>query len=87
MKMTGLKEKQRIAASQHFYAASVSMWATTTPDRDLAALLRMMEKDGYGFNLFLVPLPYDADYNISFYQPQVKGAQWLGFFDVKGESK
>ena len=85
MKMTGLKEKQRIAANQHFYAASVAMWATTTPDRDLAALLRMMEKDGYGFNLFLVPLPYDADYQIAMFQPQVEGAQWLGFFE--GESK
>jgi hypothetical protein len=44
-----------------------------------------MEKAGQGFNLFLVPLPYDAVYDINFYQPQVEGTQWLGYFE--GEKK
>ena len=86
MKMTGYKEKQETQARQHFFAASVAMWAITTPERGLRELLRMMEDDGHGFNLFLVPLPHDADYQISFYQPQVEGAQWLGFFDVKEQA-
>ncbi len=67
----------------HFYASSVAQWATTTPERDLRDLMRLMERDGYGYNLFLVPLPYDADYGINFFQPQVEGTKWLGFFDVK----
>ena len=41
----------------------------------------MMEAEGQGFNLFLVPLPHDANYDINFYQPQVEGTQWLGFFE------
>ena len=86
MKMTGYREKQETQARQHFFAASVGAWATTTPERDLRQLLRLMEKDGLGFNLFLVPLPHDADYQISFYQPQVEGAQWLGYFDVKEQA-
>ena len=45
----------------------------------------MMMKEGYPFNLFLVPLPYDADYEINMYQPQVEGTQWLGYFE--GERK
>ena len=69
--------------SQHFFASSVAMWATTTPDRDLPELLRLMQEDGYTFNLFLVPTAHDADYTINMYQPQVKGTQWLGTFDVK----
>lgn len=69
----------------HFYASSAAMWATTTPDRNLPALLKLMESDGFAYNLFLVPLPHDADYEINMYQPQVQGAQWLGFFE--GESK
>jgi len=85
MKMTGLAEKQHIEANQHFLAASVHDWATTTDARDLRDLLKLMDKLGYGFNLFLVPLPHDTAYEISFYQPQVEGTQWLGFFE--GEKK
>ena len=81
MNMTGLKEKQRLEANQHFFAASPFMWAQTTPDRNLSELLKLMEKEGHGFNLFLVPLPYAEEYDINFYQPQVEGTQWLGFFE------
>ena len=85
MKMTGFKEKQELEASQHFFAASVTMWAQTTPERDLRELMKLMDKEGLGYNLFLVPLPHDAQYEINFYQPQAKGTQWLGFFDKKGK--
>ena len=83
--MTGYKEKQATQAKQHFFASSTSTWMATTPERDLRQVLKMMTEEGRGFNLFLVPLPYDADYEIAFYQPQVEGTQWLGFFE--GESK
>ena len=71
--------------THHFFAASTSDWATTTPDRDLPALIKRMESMGRGFNLFLVPVPYDTDYNINFFQPQVEGTQWLGYFEGKGK--
>lgn len=87
MQMTGFKEKQETQANQHFFAASVHDWAKTTPDRDLRALMKLMDKFGYGYNLFLVPLPHDEPYEINFFQPQVEGTQWLGFFDKKGKSK
>jgi hypothetical protein len=48
-----------------------------------------MEKEGYPFNLFHVPVPYDATYPIKLYQPQVEGTLYIGFFEPtkKGESK
>jgi hypothetical protein len=69
----------------HFFASSVATWMLTTPERNLKQVLDMMMKEGYPFNLFLVPLPHDADYEINMYQPQVEGTQWLGYFE--GESK
>jgi hypothetical protein len=69
----------------HFFASSAATWMLTTPERNLKQVLDMMMKEGYPFNLFLVPLPYDADYEINMYQPQVEGTQYLGYFE--GESK
>ena len=83
MKMTGFKEKQETQAKQHFFAASMQEWIQTTPHRDLPALIKMMERSGHGYNLFLVPLPHDAEYMINFFQPQVDGTQWLGYFEGK----
>jgi hypothetical protein len=67
----------------HFFAASVYDWATTTEERDLRQLVKLMDGFGTGYNLFLVPLPDGADYDINFFTPQVEGTQWLGFYDVK----
>lgn len=64
----------------HFFASSAGTWMTTTPERSLSDLLKAMQAEGLTFNLFLVPLPYDADYEIKRYQPQVPGTQWLGYF-------
>ena len=66
----------------HFYAASVADWVTTNPTRDLRALIKMMEKFGYSYNLFLVPVPHDTNYDIRMFAPQVEGAQWLGYYEV-----
>ena len=66
----------------HFYASSVAQWATTNEARDLPALLELMDKDGYPYNLFRVPVPHTSDYEIRMYQPQVEGAEWLGTFTV-----
>jgi hypothetical protein len=66
----------------HFYASSVAQWATTDDKRDLPALIDLMEKDGYTYNLFLVPGKHTDPYEISMYQPMVKGTQWLGTFTL-----
>jgi hypothetical protein len=39
-----------------------------------------MNKDGCSYNLFRVPVPHTADYEIRMYQPQVEGVEWLGTF-------
>lgn len=71
----------------HFYAASAATWATTTPDRSLTQLITMMQEEGMTFNLYLVPLPYDADYEIKMYRPQVSGAEFLGAFYREGDNQ
>ena len=75
---------------QHFFAASVSQWATTNDERDLPALLDLMNEDGYTYNLFSVPVPHTDTYDINMFQPQVPGTEWLGTFTVpkkKGSRK
>lgn len=69
----------------HFYASSVADWATTNKTRDLRALIKIMDKFGYSYSLFLVPVPHDAAYEIKAYQPQVEGTKWLGHFHVKAK--
>ena len=64
----------------HFCAISALQWATTNDARDLPDLLDLMNKDGYTYNLFRVPLPHTAEYGINLYQPQVPGTEWLGTF-------
>lgn len=64
----------------HFYASSVAEWRT---DTDIVKLIKTMKNEKLGFNLFYVPLPDDAPYEIKFYQPQVEGALWLGYHDTK----
>ena len=65
----------------HFYASSIATWAVTTPERTLKQLLTLMEKEGYPFSLFYLPVPHTANYKIERYQPQVEGAIWLGYFE------
>ncbi len=67
----------------HFFAASSATWATTNDKRDLQQLLKLMDKDGYSYNLFLVPGKHTDPYEIAMYQPMVKDTQWLGHYEVK----
>ena len=66
----------------HFYASSVAQWATTIDARDLPALLALMDKDGYTYALFLVPVSHTTGYEIKMYQPQVEGTEYLGTFTL-----
>ena len=65
----------------HFYASSAATWATTTPERDLAQLIELMEAEELTFNIYIVPGSHDAPYEIKMYRPQVEGVEWLGTFD------
>jgi hypothetical protein len=67
----------------HFYASNTYQWATTDEGRDLRGLLKLMDKKGDSYDLFLVPLPHNEGYEISGFQPMVKGTQFLGRYDVK----
>lgn len=69
--------------NSHFFASSVCTWITTTDKRDLRQLMKHMDKEGYAYNLFLVPVPHTHQYEIDMYQPQVEGTRWVGFFDKK----
>ena len=67
----------------HFFAASASTWATTTNERSLQALLKLMDKEKQAYNLYMVPVSHDTDYDIEWYMPKVKGTKHLGTFTFK----
>jgi len=67
----------------HFFASSVWTWITTDETRDLRQLIKHMDKEGKPYNLYFVPVPHDADYEIKMFQPQVEGTQWLGYYEKK----
>lgn len=69
--------------NNHFFASSVATWMTTNDNRDLRALIRAMDREGFPYSLFLVPGPDSANYEIKRYQPQVDGTQWVGYFEPK----
>lgn len=68
---------------RHFFAASAATWATTNDERNLQQLLKLMDRERNAYNLYLVPVSHDTDYDINWFQPQVEGTQWLGTFTFK----
>ena len=72
---------------QHFFAASAATWATTNNERDLQALLKLMDKERLTYNLYLVPCKHDAEYEINWFAPQVEGTMHLGTFTFKQGGK
>jgi hypothetical protein len=69
--------------NHHFFAASAATYALTNDERDLQALLKLMDKERLAYNLYLVPVPHDTAYEINWYQPQVEGTMHLGTFNFK----
>ncbi len=67
----------------HFFASNVATWVTTTDHRTLPDVIDLMEGEGYIYSLFLVPGPWDSNYEIRHYAPQVEGARILGTFTPK----
>ena len=62
----------------HFYASTPFTWATTTDERDLPALMKIMDLDKVPYALWYLPVPSDTSYDIKRYAPQVEGALYLG---------
>jgi hypothetical protein len=69
--------------NHHFFAASVTTYALTNEERDLQALIKLMDKEKLAYNLYLVPCTHDTPYEIEWYQPQVEGTMHLGTFLFK----
>jgi hypothetical protein len=65
---------------KHFFAASFCMWKV---DTDIERLIRFMKKEKFAFNLWLVPVGVDVDYDIEHYKPQVEGAVFLTAIEPK----
>jgi len=61
----------------HFFASSVATWRTMI---DLGELIQFMKKEGYPFNVWLVPGPEAQNYQIAYFTPQVEGIVWLAFY-------
>ena len=72
---------------QHFFAASTATWATTSDERTLQQLLKLMDKEKLAYNLYLVPCKHDTQYDINWFAPQVEGTQHLGTFTFKQGGK
>jgi len=65
----------------HFFAANVYKWLTTNDERDLPALIKMMESDkDVPYSLYYVPVHHSASYGINWYKPEVEGAVHLGTY-------
>ena len=62
----------------HFYASTPFTWATTTDERDLPALMKIMDLDKVPYTLWYLPVPSTTDYEIKWYTPQVEGALYMG---------
>jgi len=69
--------------NHHFFAASAATWATTNDERNLQDLLKLMDKQRLAYNLYLVPVPHEVEYEINWFQPQVEGTMHLGTFTFK----
>lgn len=64
----------------HFFASNVATWIATTDQRTLPEVIRYMEQDGYIYSLWMVPGPWDSEYLINHYAPQVEGAILIGTY-------
>lgn len=63
----------------HFFASSAGTWRLSY---DVGQLVADMRREGLPFNVWLVPGPKDADYQIEWFAPQVEGAKFLAFYGV-----
>jgi len=76
-----LKHKQPVF---HFLLTNVFEWRTGT---DLHALMKDFDKRGYTYWVWFVPCEEETQYEINFYQPQVKGSFVLTEVEKKPKVK
>jgi len=67
----------------HFYASSLATWVTGTDPEEVLNRIRKEDNHQFMHTLWFVPVPEDTPYEIEFYQPQVEGAVFLGFYYTK----
>ena len=48
-------------------------------------LIARMKKAGYPFNVWMVPGPESAEYQIEYYAPQVEGSIWIAFYGTEND--
>lgn len=76
-----LKHKQPVF---HFLLMNVFEWGVGT---DLHALMKNFDKRGYTYWVWFVPCEEKTQYEINFYQPQVKGSFVLAEVEKKPKAK
>ena len=64
----------------HFLLTSVFTWRTGT---DLHELMKAMDKEGYTYWVWYVPVDQTEAYDIRFFQPQVPGSFVLAEVEKK----
>jgi hypothetical protein len=64
----------------HFFATSAAEWHI---DSDIKRLIKFMDKQGFEYGLWYVPVDINADYEIKYFVPQVEGSAFLGKYQVK----
>ncbi len=73
-----------IEQPHHFYASSFCTWKTSEDMRDV---IKHMEKEGYEYTLWYVPVSDKENYEIRYYAPQVEGSFVLSTFTPKKKRK
>ena len=72
----------------HYFVSSFSHWVV---DADLLKAINKHKREagerGCGGNVFIVPLPIEADYKIDHYIPQVEGVQLIAYVEYAKKKK
>ena len=68
--------------NHHFFAANAVQWKRSNDEVSLVDLVKEFGSYKKPFNLFYVPLPWDSEYKVDNYAPQVKGIiQLVNIYD------
>lgn len=68
--------------NHHFFAANAVQWKRSNDEVSLVDLIKDFSKYNKPFNLYYVPLPSDAEYEVDNYAPQLSEAiQLVNIYD------
>lgn len=76
----------------HFLVTNHYGWVSTTTERNLADAIELTKSRSKGmtqpyYDVWYVPVPSDAEYEIDQYKPLVNGAVCVGHFDLPKSKK